>query len=85
VVGGWIKTEGVEGRSGVMIMPGWQGAGYTWISATEFMPYLKGTTGWTYYQGTVVAPQGATVCTLCCLMAGCSGTAWYDDITFKEK
>ncbi len=85
VVGGWIKTEDIKGRGGAMIMPGWQGPGYNWISATEFMPYLKGTNGWTYYQGTVTAPPGATICTVCCLMSGCSGTAWFDDIPFKEN
>jgi hypothetical protein len=84
-VGGWIKTEDIEGKGGAMIVPHWKGPGNTWISATEVMPYLKGTADWTYYQGNVTAPPGATICTICCLMADCSGTAWYDDITFKEK
>jgi len=84
-VGGWIKTEDIVGQGGAMIVPHWKGPGNTWISATEVMPYLKGTAGWTYYQGKVTAPPGATTCTVCCLMADCSGTAWYDDITFKEK
>jgi hypothetical protein len=84
-VGGWIKTENVEGQSGAMIVPNWKGPGNTWISATEFMPYLKGTNSWTYYQGNVTAPQGAAICTVCCLVSGCAGTAWYDDIEFKEK
>jgi hypothetical protein len=84
-VGGWIKSEDIEGKGGAMIVPQWKGLGNKWISTTAFMPYLKGTTGWTYYQGNVTAPPGATICTISCLMAGCSGTAWYDDISFKEK
>jgi hypothetical protein len=84
-VGCWIKTEGIQGKGGAMIVPHWKEPGNTGISATEFMPYIKGTNGWTYYQGNVTAPPGAAICTLCCLMAGCSGTAWYDDIAFKEK
>lgn len=84
-VGGWIKIDSVEGPGGVMIEPQWQGPGYKWISATAFMPILKGTNGWTYYQGDVTAPPGATICTLCCLAEGCSGQAWYDDILFREK
>ena len=68
-----------------MIVPQWKGPGNKWISQTAFMSYLKGTTGWTYYQGKVTAPPGAINCTFCCALNECSGTAWYDDITFKEK
>ena len=84
-VGGWIKTEDIQGNGGAMIVPHWKGPGNTWISLTEFMPYIKGTNGWTYYQGNVTAPPGAAICSVCCLVTGCSGTAWYDDILFKEK
>jgi hypothetical protein len=75
----------VYGKDGARFVPQWKGPGNKWISATPFMPFIKATNGWTYYQGNVTAPPGATICTLCCQMAGCSGTAWYDDITFKEK
>ena len=85
IIGGWIKTDNVEGPGGARILPQWQGPGFKRISATAFMPTLKGSNGWTYYQGDVTAPPGATICTLCCLIEGCSGTAWYDDILFKEK
>ncbi|MHB8085424.1 MAG: glycosyltransferase family protein [Dehalococcoidia bacterium] len=85
IVGGWIKSEDIEGKGGAMITTQWKGPGNKWISQTAFMPYLKGATGWTYYQGNVTAPPGATTCTVCCQMGGCSGTAWYDDISFKEK
>jgi hypothetical protein len=85
VIGGWVKTSDVEGAGGAMIVPGWKGPGNTWISLTPIMPYLKGTNGWNYYQGSVIAPPGATICNVCCLMSGCSGTAWYDDLLFEEK
>ncbi|MGA2158538.1 MAG: hypothetical protein ABSG90_04905 [Dehalococcoidia bacterium] len=85
LIGGWIKTEDVMGQGGAMIESGWRGKDDTWICATEFMPYLKGTNGWTYYQGTVIPPSGGIVCTVSCKMAGCSGTAWYDGIFFREK
>jgi hypothetical protein len=68
-----------------MIELHWRGPGNKFISATQFMQYLKGTNGWTYYQGRVTAPPGATICTVCCTMAGCSGTAWFDDISFKAE
>ena len=84
-IGGWIKIEDIQGKGGAIIVSHWKGPGNTWISATEVMPCLKGSTDWTYYQGEVTAPQGATICTVCCLMSDCSGTAWYDDIIFKEK
>ena len=48
------------------------------------MSYVPGTTGWTYYEGKVTAPQGATICTVCCALAGCSGKAWFDDIMFSD-
>ena len=84
-VGGWIRTENIVGQDGAIIVPHWKGPGNTWISFTKLMSYVQGTNGWTYYQGTVTAPPGATTCTLCCLLGGCSGTAWFDDIVFKEK
>ncbi len=85
VVGGWIKTENIQGQGGAMIVPHWKGAGGIWISASEFMPYIMGTNGWTYYEGKVTAPAGAKICSICCLIAECSGTAWYDDILFKDE
>jgi len=84
-VGGWIKTQKIVGRGGAMIVPHWKGPGNTWIDATEFMTYVQGTNGWTYYQGEVTAPPGAIKCTVCCLIGGCSGTAWFDGIVFGKK
>ncbi len=84
-VGGWIRTEDVAGRGGAMIIPHWKGPEDEWISQTKFMRYVQGTSGWTYYEGVVTAPQGATTCTVCCLLAGSSGKAWFDDIFFGEQ
>ena len=84
-VGGWIRTENIVGWGGAMVVPHWKGPGGTWIGHTEFMSYVKDTNGWTYYEGEVTAPPGTTTCTLHCLIAGCSGTAWFDDIVFEEK
>jgi len=85
LIGGWIKTDNVEGQGGAMIVPQWRGSGDVWISLTPVMPYIKGTNGWTYYQGSVTAPPGAITCTLSCMMAECTGTSWYDDLLFKQE
>ena len=84
-IGAWIRTEDIVGWGGAMIAPHWKGPEDTLIGHTEFMSYVQGTSDWTYYQGEVTAPPGATVCTISCLISGCSGTAWFDDIVFKEK
>jgi hypothetical protein len=83
-IGGWIRTESIIGQGGARIIPQWKGPGGTWIGQTQFMSYVPGTTGWTYYQGKVTAPQGATICTVCCALGGCSGKAWFDDIMFSD-
>lgn len=85
LVGGWVRTENIVGWGGAMIVPHWKGPGNTWIDATEFMSRVQGTSGWTYYQGEVTAPPGTTICTVCCLMGGCSGKAWFDGIVFGKK
>ena len=85
IIGGWVKTKDVEGQYGAMIMPGWQGPGYKWIGDTEFMPYLKGTKDWSYYQGIITAPPGAMICSIYCLLSNCSGQAWFDDLVFDAK
>ncbi|MCX6007015.1 MAG: hypothetical protein NTZ34_07115 [Chloroflexi bacterium] len=65
IIGGWIRSELIDGSGGAMIVPHWKGPGDAWISATEFMPYFQGTTGWAYYEGKVTAPEGASICTIC--------------------
>jgi hypothetical protein len=49
------------------------------------MPYVNGTNDWIFYNGKVTAPEGAATGSIYCEMAGCSGTAWFDDIGFKEE
>lgn len=83
-VAGWIRTESIVGKGGAFIVPQWKGPRNTWTSQTQFMSYVQGTTGWTYYQGKVTAPPGATTCSVCCALAGCSGKAWFDDIMFSD-
>ena len=83
-IGGWVKTENIVGQGGATITAEWKGPGNKWIGETsEFMPYVKGTSGWTYYHGKVTAPPAATICTVCLIVAGCSGTAWFDNIEFN--
>lgn len=84
LISGWIKTESIVGNGGAMIVPWWKGPGDTWIGSSQVMKYVTGTNGWTYYQGTVVAPAGSTRCTICCFLDSCTGTAWFEDIGFGE-
>ena len=85
IIGGWIRTEDIIGQDGARIIPNWRGPGNAGVISTEFMPYLKGTTGWTYYQGSVIAPPGTTSCNICCYIGGCTGEVWFDDILFKGE
>ena len=83
-ISGWIKTENLSGSGGVMIVPWWKGPGDTWVGSSQFMKYVMGTNGWTYYEGEVTAPAGSTRCTICCFADSCTGTAWFEDIVFGE-
>jgi hypothetical protein len=85
IVSGWMKTEDVSGEGGAKIITHWRGPGNTWVDDTRFMSYIKGSTGWTFYQGRVIAPPGAITCGVGCLIIDCSGMACYDDITFKAE
>jgi len=78
-IAGWIRTENVIGKGGAMIVLDWKRPEGEFIGDTQFMNYVQGTTGWTYYEGEVTAPPGATFCTVCCRMGDCSGKAWFDD------
>jgi hypothetical protein len=84
-VGGWIKTDNITGQGGAGIFVQWRALGSTWFGAASCLPNIKGTSGWTSYQGVVIAPPGATVCAICPGMVNCSGTAWFDDILFKAE
>ncbi|MGA9048004.1 MAG: hypothetical protein WB588_03335 [Dehalococcoidia bacterium] len=85
VISGWVRTQDIAGRGGAMIVPQWKGPDYSWISASEFMPDISGNNGWTYYEGKVVAPEGASFCGVSCLMEDCIGSAWFDDIVFRQE
>lgn len=84
-IGGWIKTVDVAGDGGAMIVPHWKGVDDSWISATEYMNFIQGANDWQYFEGVVTAPEGTEYCTFCCLMANCSGKAWFDDVVFAER
>ena len=84
LIGGWIKTDNVTGYGGAEIAASWNGAGDNWLSTAEFMKFVQGTNGWTYYEGRVTAPAGAVTCGVVCTLGGCSGTAWFDDLVFEE-
>ncbi|MGD0857564.1 MAG: hypothetical protein ABSA18_17475 [Dehalococcoidia bacterium] len=85
IIGGWIKTDNITGENGASIVPDWKGPGNVFLGATPIMKQLKGTNDWMYYQGKVIAPLGATACTVCCSISGSTGIAWFDDMVFKEQ
>lgn len=84
-ISGWISTENITGNGGARLFAYWYGPGYKWISDTPFMTTIKGTNGWTNYSGKVTAPAGAERCMVGCIMGNCTGTAWFDDLVFKEE
>ncbi len=84
-IGGWIKTKNIVGYGGAQLVAHWFRPDNTWIAATEFMKRVMGTQDWTYYEGVVTAPAGVTYCNVTCSLAGCSGTAWFDDLIFEER
>lgn len=85
LIGGWIKTEDIVGNAGAIIVPHWKTSDKLLISATEFMDFVQGTHDWQYFEGVVTAPEGASICTFCCMMSNCTGKAWFDDVVFTEK
>lgn len=44
---------------------------------------LTGTNDWTPVETEAVAPEGAVTATIGCFLS-CSGTAWFDDVSFDE-
>jgi len=85
VMGGWIKAQDIAGDGGARISVQWLNASGKALMPTEAIPYTKGTGDWTYYEYNVTAPAGAAACYLWLELAGCSGTAWFDDITFEAE
>lgn len=84
-IGGWIKTQDITGDGGARLFMRWYNTANRAIKAIYPMPYIKGSTDWMYYEYEVTAPAGAASCLLSLELAGCSGTAWFDDITFEAE
>jgi len=84
-MGGWIKTKDIAGDGGARLAIQWRNAANKALKTAELMPYIKGTNSWSYYEYKVTAPAGAAACYLWLEMAGCSGTAWFDDIIFGAE
>lgn len=85
IISGWIKTNNITGQGGVGIAVQWRDSAGKGLKVAGLMAYVKGTNEWTCYDGKVTAPAGAATCSIYCEIAGCSGTAWFDDICFKEE
>jgi len=85
IIGGWIKTKEIVGDGGARMAVQWQNSDNKGLKSAEFMPYIKGSSGWSYYEYWTAAPAGAASCYIRLELAGCSGTAWFDDIIFKAK
>ena len=85
IINRWIKTNNITGQAGVGIAVQWPHSAGKGLKVAGLMPYVKGTNEWTCYDGKVTAPAGAATGSIYCEIAGCSGTAWFDDICFKEE
>ena len=84
-IGGWIRTDKINGQGGASLTVQWKGPDNKGISVNGFMKELQGTCGWTHYQGRVTAPPGAIRGVICAGIVECMGTAWFDDILFKAE
>jgi len=85
VIGGWIKTEDIAGDGGARLAMQWLNVSNKALKTAELMPYVKGSGDWAHYEYKVTAPAGAVSCLIWLELAGCSGTAWFDDITFTTE
>jgi len=85
VIGGWLKTEDIVGDGGARLAIQWRNSSNKALKTAEVMPYLGGNNSWSYYEYTIHAPSEAASCLIWLELAGCSGTAWFDDITFTAE
>jgi hypothetical protein len=85
IIGGWIKTQDITGEGGARLAGRWLGSGNKNVKFVDLMPYVKDSGGWSYYECRADAPEGATTFLLQLELAGCSGTSWFDDITFRAE
>jgi len=84
-MGGWIKTDNITGDGGARLAIQWRNTNTKILKTPDLMAYTKGTVDWTYYEYKVNAPSDAAACYILLEMAGCSGTAWFDDSSFKVE
>ena len=85
IIGGWIKTGDIAGDGGARLAVLWVNSSGKTVKGAELMPYIKSNGGWSYYKYRAAAPEGAASCYLWLELAGCSGTAWFDDITLNAE
>lgn len=79
---GWINTQNISGTGGANIQIEWFN-GSTYISYTP-TNIFKGTT-WTQLSVTIppnTIPSGANIARVMCKLGNCTGSAWFDDISF---
>jgi len=84
-IGGWIQSQDITGDGGARLGIQWRDAANHGFKTVELMPYVTGNNTWSYYNYKVTAPAGAAACYIWLELAGCSGTAWFDDITFVAE
>jgi hypothetical protein len=85
IIGGWIKTREIVGQGGARLALQWRNAEVIGIKSPDIMPYVRGTSDWTYFTYRATAPLEAAVCFIWLELAGCSGTAWFDDVVFRAE
>ncbi len=83
-IGGWIRTENVEGYGGAAIVCHWKGRDNISMEIDQFMTPVSGTSQWSYYQGEVLVPDGAQTATIVCILGNSTGSAWFDEIAFES-
>ena len=90
IVSGWIKTDGVNPEHSACLIVAWFDQSKKYISVSAVSPgWIVGTKDWTQVSLTVVPPYGKPVAYA---QVGCrmdfvgvaGGTAWFDDLEFKE-
>ncbi len=82
---GYIKTENLTvpttGGIGVALRVNWYDSANVYISSST-VKTLTATTNWAQYSGVVTAPTNAVAANIICAMSVCTGTAYFDDISF---
>jgi len=84
IIGGWIKTDGISGNGGVMIMPQWRDDDDNYKGETIIMDYISGDTDWIYYESSIKIPEDISRIRLSLLINNAKGKAWFDNVIVKE-